>query len=298
MTTTQPHLNALHSVSLSVGGFSLEGFSISGLSTWLHVKELDAVFDMGECAHSVIPVRNVFLTHVHGDHSRCLPRHWQLRKMMNQDEATYYIPASAVGGFKEIIRSEVRMEGGSVQNITYPNFQVLTDPAERVAYKKGFWATAFEVEHRAPSQGFTIGRTTQKLKPEYEGLEGREIGVLRKAGTNVTDELHTALFTFIGDCTGRTLFREKHIWDSQVLVIECTYIDEEHRENAVDRQHTHLDDIVEILSRTPAPKCQALVLKHFSMKYGPSYVKRRVMERIPASWRDRVHILLPPESAE
>lgn len=291
---TPDHQNALHPVKLTVGGLTLEGFSISGIATWLHVAELDVLFDVGECPLSAVPVEHVFLTHAHGDHSRCLLRHWQLRRMFRQTEASYYIPMSAVDGYMKIVRAEAEMEGQpSDATVEYPTFKVLSD--ERVPFKKGLWVRAFPVKHRAPSQGFTIGRTVQKLKPEYASLTGPEIGQLRKAGTVVSDSLHTPIITFIGDCEGVSLTEQSHIWDSKVVVIECTYVEPEDAQLAAHHGHTHLDEIVEVLSRTPAPACEGLVLKHFSLKHDPKRVRELVASRIPAEWADRVHILLPVE---
>ena len=65
------------------------------------------MFDAGECpVDAAGSVEHVFLTHAHGDHSRCLLRHWQLRRMFRMTEASYYVPASSVDGFGKIVRAE------------------------------------------------------------------------------------------------------------------------------------------------------------------------------------------------
>jgi ribonuclease Z len=274
---------------------TVEGFSISGLATWVNVPELGVMFDAGECPIESVPLDHVFLSHVHGDHSRCLLRHWQLRRMLRMGEATYYVPAHAVDGFRRLVAVEAEMEGvADPAEVVFPNFQTLPDDGTtRTAFKRGLWVTAFPVRHRVPSQGFTVGRTVQKLKPEYEGLPGAEIGALRKAGTVVTDAVETPLVTFIGDCVGESLTTQAHIWDSKVVIIECTYVEDADAPNAAAYGHTHLREIVEVLSRTPAPACEALVLKHFSMKVNTERVRELVAAAVPPEWANRVHVLLP-----
>ena len=286
------HHNALNPVPMHVGGVSLEGFSISGLATWMIVPEFSAMFDAGECPLPAVAMDHVFLTHIHGDHARCLLRHHQLRLMMRMSPATYYVPEHAVGTLRQIVTLEAEMEGVSLADVVFPNFRVLPEDS-RQTFKKGLWVRAFPVSHRVPSQGFTVGRTVNKLRPEFAALTGQEIGALRKAGKVITDPFETAVFTFIGDCEGRSLTEQAHIWESKVLVIECTYIEPEDRAHAHEHGHTHLDEIVEVLSRTEAPACAAVVLKHFSMKYSPETIRERIAQRIPAAWADRVHILLP-----
>lgn len=289
------HHNALHPVVLHASGLTLEGFSISGVATWLIVHELDALFDVGECALQAVPVGAVFVTHIHGDHSRCLLRHWQLRRMFNLAAADYYVPASTVDGLRDIVRAEARMEGVPENEAEFPRFVALpTDGTPTPLRGKGVWARAFPVNHRVDSVGYTLGRTTHKLRPEFATLPGREIAALRTSGTAVSQSVESPLITFIGDCDGATLARESHIWESQVVVIECTYVDPEDRDNAARSTHTHLDEIVEVLRTNPGPRVQALVLKHFSLKSTPAGIRERVTACMPTEWIDRVRVLLPP----
>jgi ribonuclease Z len=291
--------NALHTVTLQAAGYTLEGFSISGLATWLIVKELDVLFDLGECPLEAVPVGNVFLTHIHGDHSRCLLRHWELRDMLGMGKVPiqYIVPVGAHAGLRDIVQISAKMEGIEPKDVHYPNLQQALRIRMPFLFRKELWSQAFAVEHRVESYGYTIGRTVQKLKAEYSSLSGAEIGALRKGGTEVTDALHTPLVTFIGDCTGATLTREAHIWDSKLLILECTYVEDEDQERAIANTHTHLRELIEVLKVTPAPACEALVLKHFSMRDKPARIRQLIAEQLPENWKNRVHILLPPEDS-
>lgn len=292
--STPLHHNALHPVTLTVAGMTIEGFSISGLATWIIVPELDVMFDAGECPLSAVGINHVFLSHVHGDHARCLLRHWQLRQMNNMSEAAYWVPPSSYAGFHSLVETEAAMEGVEAEDVEFPVF--LSAPVgNRADLKKGRWVEAFPVEHRVESFGYTVGRTVQKLKPEFAHLTGPEIGAARKAGTVITDTVDTKLVTFIGDCTGASLAANTHIFESKVVIIECTHIEPEDISRSEKYAHTHLDHIVEVLTAVgSAPSCEAVVLKHFSQKYDPTRIRELVAARIPAEWASRVHVLLPP----
>ena len=83
MTTESKYIhNALKQVHLKAACSGVQGFSISGLATYMQFPELNFCVDMGECPLSATPLDHVFLTHAHGDHARCLMRHHSLRKMM------------------------------------------------------------------------------------------------------------------------------------------------------------------------------------------------------------------------
>lgn len=111
MSHDQDHLNALRQVTLRLDHLTLAGFSISGLATYVQIPELDVCFDMGECPLSALALDHVFLTHAHGDHARCLPRHWAVRRMLgNAKPACYFLPAAIAGAFADVIRAEARFE--------------------------------------------------------------------------------------------------------------------------------------------------------------------------------------------
>ena len=294
--------NALQPVELVVAGERLRGFSISGLATWLELPELNLCFDMGECPVSAVPLDHIFLTHGHGDHSRCLLRHHALRKMLGIEKAaSYYLPAQLVPAAERWVRASAGFENPRLRTPTIPTLIPLEGGMEplRLTHRTNLSVTAFPVEHGVPSLGYTISDARKKLRPEFRGLSGTEIVRLKKSGVTVDALHHEPRVTFIGDCTGRTLRREAHIWESPVVVIECTFIAPGEEQLARSRGHTHLNDIVRALREGGDEiKSEAIVLKHFSMKIKAREAFDAVAEAIPPRFRERVSLLLPPLEAE
>jgi ribonuclease Z len=290
------HLNALQQVTLKLDTLTLAGFSISGLATYVQVPELSVCFDMGECPLSALSLDHVFLTHAHGDHARCLPRHWQLRRMVgNVKPAAYYLPESIRPGCEGWIRAEAQFEGVPDEAVETPRFHGLTPgPAlTELAYRKDLRVRAFPVHHSVPSLGYTILAHKKKLKPEYRELPGPEIGRLRKEGVEVQYDVDDPLLTFIGDCNGATLLEQDHIWASPIVILEVTFLEPGEEDLAIKKAHTHLSELVAALETLgDRVECKHIVLKHFSMKYTRERVLEVIAATIPDRFRDRVRVLL------
>jgi ribonuclease Z len=260
------------------------------------VPELDVCFDMGECPLSSLSINHVFLTHAHGDHARCLPRHWQLRRMLgNSRPAAYFLPEELRAGCQGWVRAEAAFEGVPEETVETPPLHGLAARAEAVAlpYRKDLRVRAFPVKHRVPSLGYTILGHKLKLKPEYLGLPGAEIARLRREGVEVQAEVLDPLVTFIGDCVEETLFDEEHIWASPILILEATFLEPGEEALAEKKAHTHLSGIARALEHFgERVRCEHIVLKHFSMRYPREQVFALVDAGIPERFKDRIRVFL------
>ena len=290
------HLNPLRRVTLDLGGLTVAGFSIAGLATHVQIPELDVCFDMGACPLSSLSLNHVFLTHGHGDHACCLPRHWQLRRMVgNPHPATYFLPEAIRANCEAWIRAEAQFAGAPDERGRIPRFVGLAASEERVGlpHRPDLRVRAFAVQHSVPSLGYTIFSHKRKLAPAYHGRPGAEIAALHEAGVDVHVEVDEPRVTFIGDCIGASLLEEAHIWDSPVVIIEATFLAAGEEEVAAKKMHTHIVDIARALEQLgDAVASRHIVLKHFSMRYSRAQILAAISACIPAAFRERVHVLL------
>lgn len=286
------HHNPGNSIELNFSQETVVAFSISALATYAMVPELNCVFDMGECPLSAVPLEHVFLTHAHGDHSRCLLRHESLRRLMGMAPATYYVPAETLEAMQSLARVWKELENVSDRKFTPPQFHPL-GAGDEVFLHRQLAARAFSVDHTLPSLGYTLFDVRKKLKPEFQGKPGHELARLRKEGVVFEDAQWIPRLTFIGDSTIDTLYRETHIGQSRILFLELTFLLDGEREMARKRGHTHLEDLLEFLRECPdVLQNEHIVLKHFSMRYDRRMILHVLKSKLPREFLERVHILI------
>ena len=283
--------NALKQVHLETSCTSVNGFSISGLATYFQFPELDFIVDMGECPLSATSLNHVFLTHAHGDHARCLMRHHSLRKMMGVErDSVYYLPQKILTGAKEWIRAEAMFEGVPENKFRLPELCAV-EPGEMITlkYRKDLVLKPFDVKHSVPAMGATLYLHKRKLKEEYLGKAPNEIIDLRKNNVEITREVYEPLLSFTGDCLGESLVQNPEIFKSRILVMECTFLDDEDEPMSRKKGHTHLKNIVEALEKfNDDVACERIILTHFSMKYSEKHIREMLDKKLPESFKEKV----------
>ena len=168
--------------------WSLQGHSRAGERTGFWLPELRVFLDAG--MNSYKKPLCLLVTHSHSDHS-------------------FNVPCLAMSGFDPALRPPLyvpkRMEA-PLRHLCRASQSLndCVDPIDRdvvccvpVAHGDVFDLTgddgrALNVRvrvvdccHSVPCVGYTLSTVTQKLKPEYQGLPGKEIAVLRRAGTAI-----------------------------------------------------------------------------------------------------------------
>lgn len=244
-------------VVLRANNLTIEGFSVSALSTWIGIPELDCLFDCGTAGSMNKGYNNVFLTHSHGDHSNDIHRHHRLREL----PAKYYMDARIVPAFRQLENSLSSFFGYSSPinlNIRelYPGF------CAQVGYN-GRFVQAIPVSHRTvPSLGYIIAEYRKKLLPQYAHLTGSQLKDLKARNIDITRDISIPLVCFLGDHDAETLEQDE-IWQAPVIILECTYIDAP--EEATRRGHTDISQLAKICEKRWTG--QEIVVKHFSQRY-------------------------------
>ncbi len=286
--------SALHNpgrpVSLRFGSLDLAAFSISGLSTYVQVPAFDAVFDLGHCTVEASRMRNVVLSHVHQDHCLGVVRHLSLREMTGAKPPRIHVPAESRQALVDVLRAFERMEERAAADLDAIVRGV--QAGETFALSGRYAVRAFDVVHRIASRGYTVIEKRRKLRPAYQGLSGAEIHAAGARGERLYDELEIDLLTYIGDSTLATLENHPEVGRSEILFLEATHLPGTGLEVSAKYGHTHLEELAALHRRRPESLASPhVVLKHFSMRYGPGEI-RAALRALPEGLRERVTMLV------
>jgi ribonuclease Z len=186
-----------------------------------------------------------------------------------------YLPVEAEPFVKAYLTSHQEMsdclkEADSQEGGKYKIDYVLrpTKPGEEIKFRQGgtdFIVRTLRMNHRIPCLGYSIFKLKQSLKEEYMGLPGKDIGRLRKEGFEVTNAVEEPFLCFFGDTTAATFSAYPDVLcQHRVVVIECSFIDDDSVKKAETTKHMHWIDLEPHIEKHPDT---LFVLIHLSLKY-------------------------------
>lgn len=273
-----------HPTELSCGPFTLEGFSRSTIETYIKVNELNICFDIGKCPMSLVYIPQIFISHFHGDHSLGLTYYIAHRNLAKLETGKVYIPAAAEKAVHELIRSQAALEQARRDYELIP-----VESGMELEFKRNLSMRMFSTDHRIASVGFQVIETRHKLRPEFQGLGQAEIIGLKRDGVEIVTPVRIPRITYVGDSTIKVFDWHPEILKSEILITECTFLTDDHYEEAARRKHMHIRDIVPWLD---VIESEHVILMHFSMRYTRQEIKYHVNRWIPEKHRHRVSLLI------
>lgn len=255
---------------------TLRGASTALFSTWYVAEQWGVMFDCGDGAsaalmHRARKVRHLFLSHADRDHIAGLLAFQQL---YGGPRLTIHYPEDS-GSFAALA-DFTRAFDPHIRGTTW---EPISD-GQRVDIGAGLSVLARENSHirgikpGMRSLGYFVERSVRKLRPEYRGLPGSEIGDLRRQlGTDaVTDEKRSLALVYSGD-TG--VLTDGRYDGAEVLIHEATFLDA--RDGSEDDpkrfRHSALDDV---LAMAAGSGIGHLVLGHFSGRYDAGQIAQAV----------------------
>lgn len=268
---------------LQLGDVRIEGRSRAGTETWFRIHPPGLAFDAGRGAPPLAGAADLFLTHGHLDHALGVPYVLSQRSLHRDRGTRLFCPAEIVADLEALILAAERLERAD-----YHYELVGLEPGDRVRVGRDLAVEAFASDHVVPSLGFSLLRTRRRLRPEHRGLPGETLRDMRERGEEVTDSVEDHLLAYCGDTGPAVLDREPELLTARILMIECTFLDEEHRRRGERYKHVHLEDLVERADRFAN---EHLVLFHLSRRHRPEELLRAAERKLGAELARRVHVL-------
>lgn len=244
--------------------WSICGYSRSAFRTGFYVPELNMMLDAGP--QSFNKPDNILITHSHIDHLACLPL--TLIGEANSNHTFHiYGPSQAKKYIDKYIKS--MFEANALVDIDeipwYRYHGLFPQESFRITMNKtDLEIVVFECDHSIPTISYGITEIKQKLKDEYLGLPGKDIGNLRKAGVAITHEVKHKRLAYVCDTSIKVFDLNPDILNYAVIFIECTFFSPDELEHATDKSHIHWEQLKPYVIGKPD---SLFVLFHFSQRY-------------------------------
>ena len=249
---------------------TLIGYSVAALKTSFYIPELGILLDCGiKCKY--LP-DFIFITHSHSDHCHELPTLFMNGRNSNK-RMQVYIPNKVKGLMRNFIDSTYKLSTAKNFTNIHSRYDLhgveVNDNINLKIKNKDYVIEILECNHSVPTVGYGFTQKRQKLKDEFRGLQGKDIKKLKDDGVIITKEERYPLFCYIGD-TNVTAFNNNKITKYPIIIIECTYLYEEHKELAYKNQHIYWKDLEKVINNN---KDLTFILYHFSQIYKPEEIR-------------------------
>ncbi|HEX4963965.1 MAG TPA: MBL fold metallo-hydrolase [Thermoanaerobaculia bacterium] len=270
-------------VELRFGDLRIEGWSRAGDDNWFRVHPPGLALDVGRGAHQLAGAQDVFLSHGHLDHAMGLPFVLSQRSLHRLVHTRVFCPAEIIEPLGDFIAAAERLERARYRYELRP-----LAPGDRVEVGRGLHIEAFATDHVVPTLGYHLWHGRRRLAAPFAGLAPAELIALRERGVDTSEVIEDLWLSYCAD-TGPAIFdREPRIFGSRVLMLECTFLGEEHRDKGERFKHLHLDDI----ARWVGKFCnEAIVLHHLSRRHRVEELRAEVDRRLP-DLASRIHVLV------
>lgn len=264
---------------------TIEGYSRAAVQTYWRLPELKIGFDLGAQPWDFMGTSTWFVTHTHLDHVAALPIYVARRRMMKMGPPKIYLPAHAVPLVEQLLRAFSRLDRGRL-----PCDLIGVNAGDEIELSRESVVTVHHTKHTVPSVGYMVWQRRNKLKAEYQGLDGEEIRDLRLSGVEVTEQRRVPLLAYLGDSSPQGLDDNPDMYLARVLIAEMTFVAPAHRKEKIHKHgHMHLDDFV---ARKDRFQNERIIASHFSTRYSHAQIRKFVQRAFPDMLDGRLHLWL------
>lgn len=261
--------------------FRIVGASRAGEESWFRISPPGLAFDVGRGALQLSGVRDVFLTHGHLDHALGIPYLLSQKSLHHLPRTRVFCPIEIAAELTALIAAAEKLERAHYRYELLP-LQV----GEKVELAKGFRIEAFRTCHVVPSLGFHLWRQKCRLKQELLSLPHSELLALKEQGEQIEDKVDELCLSYCGDTGPEVFDLNAQLFESEILMVECTFIGSDTGGVSGEYGHMHLQDFVALSERF---QNRVILLHHLSRRHRLSELHSLIEEQLPELAR-RIHV--------
>ncbi|HCZ06790.1 MAG: ribonuclease [Thermotogota bacterium] len=244
-------------------------FSKALYSTWIFYKPERLLFDAGEgvstyLGNRIFAISSIFLTHGHVDHISGL---WGIVNSRNnamgdrEKPLQVYYPRG-----NRAIEAYLDFISRANSDLRYHFREHPVEAGSKIFLRKAGsferYIVPFKVKHTRDeiSFGYHLIEKRSRLKPEYAGLDPREIaGLVKKLGRDrITENYESKILTISGDSMALPVEEAK---GTHTLIHECTFMDIKERKFP---NHVSIEELIPLIHEA-RPK--RVILYHISTRF-------------------------------
>lgn len=264
--------------------YRVQGISVAGEQTAIHVPELDVAFDVGLCPKTVLTAPFIALTHAHMDHVAGLPYYFSQRLFQKMETGTCVCHEAIAGYIQTMMGGWVDLE----QQHT-PHNIIPLPPDGEIEIKPSIFLKGIEAIHTVPALSYAVIEHRKKLKQKYKDFPQEKLRELKRAGEEITDTIHIPLVACTGDTEVGEHLHRPEFRNANVVITECTFFDDAHKDRAKAGKHIHIDQLVDLLSVWNA---EHVVITHASRRTTMEQIRKEIGDRVGVDEAHRVHVLM------
>ncbi len=277
-------------IDKTVDGIRLQGFSLAGEETVIVAPEWNVAFDVGRAPREVISIDHVCISHGHMDHAAGVAYYFSQRGFVGLPGGRIIIHRSIAQNIQQLMAVWAEIERHPTSGVVHG-----VEHLEDVELRRGLFIRAFDVNHCPGALGYTLIERRHKLKSDLVGKTGLELVALKKKGVSIEDDIEVPLLTYSGDTAVGRFLDLDFVRNSRLVLLECTFFDQEHRDRARAGRHIHVGDLPRIFEALPTSR---IVLVHVTRRTDMR-INKRILERtLSADDLARCELLMdrPPHS--
>lgn len=265
--------------------YRIQGISVAGEQAVVHVPELDLCFDVGLCPRAILPTPTIALSHTHMDHVGGLP-YWFSQRFFQKMPGTArcLVHPKMAEPLRRMMAAWVDLERQRT-----PHEIVAIEPETEFQLRPNVFVRAIEVSHTTPALGFVAIERRSKLRDEFHGLPQDRLRELRAQGVEITRMIEIPLVAYTGDTEPGDFLLREEFRRAQVVITECTFFEDEHRDRAKIGKHLHVEDLRPLLE---AWEARDVVIVHVSRRTLLPFARTRIEEIAGKARAESVHLLM------